>query len=222
MRDGLRRLVEVRPSPRRWPTALNAALALVLPGLALTLAGQPTLGLVASNGAFLTLYLGDRTPAQRARRLPLLAVGLFASGALAVVAAPVPVLGTLVLAAIAFAAAVLTLGLRVGPPGAVFFVMIPGIVGSLVAPPSLGGAGDDPLLVLGVLALGLAFAYLIVVAPLVVPSVRARSRAAGPRRPCGSRSPTSRGSCCSASASRSSSPRPSASRSACTAPIGCS
>ncbi|WP_210508820.1 FUSC family protein [Naasia sp. SYSU D00057] len=183
IRDGLRRLIEVRPSPRRWPIATGAAIALAVPALAFTLAGEPALGLVASNGAFLTLHLGDRPAAQRARRLPFVAAGLFAGAALAALAAPVPVLGTLVLAGIALAAAVLTLGYRAGPPGSVFFVMVPGIIGSLVAPRSLGGAGDDPLVVLGVLAVGLAFAYLVVLAPLALPAVRARSRDAGPPAP---------------------------------------
>jgi Fusaric acid resistance protein-like len=183
LRDEVLRLFEMRPSPRRWPTALNASVALVLPALALILAGQPTLGLVASNGAFLTLYLGDRPTAHRARRLPLVAAGLFGGAVLGAAAAPIPVLGTLVLAAITLAAAVLTLGLRVGPPGSVFFAMVPGVIGALVAPRAAGGAGNAPIVVLAALAFGLAVAYLVVVAPLVLPAIRKRGRDAGASAP---------------------------------------
>jgi hypothetical protein len=179
----LKRLLEVRPSPRRWPIALNAAVALALPALVLTLAGEPRLGLLASNGAFLTLYLGDRPLAHRARRLSLVGAGLFAAAGLASLTAGIPALATAVVAAIALVSAVLTLGLRVGPPGGVFFAMVPGVVASLVAPLSAGGSAMAPGTVLAVLALGLVVGYLVVVAPLVVPAVRARSAGAGPAAP---------------------------------------
>ncbi|WP_210478821.1 FUSC family protein [Naasia sp. SYSU D00948] len=179
----LRRVVEFRPSPRRWPIALNGAIALALPAVTLTLAGQPTLGLVASNGAFLALYLGDRPLLHRARRLPLIGAGLFASAALAVLVAPFPVLTTVLIAAIAIAAAVLTVGLRVGPPGSVFFAMVPGVMASMVAPAEDGGAGLDAGPLLGVLALGLVVAYLVVVAPLAVPAVLRRARSEPPPAP---------------------------------------
>jgi len=179
----LRRLVEVRPSPRRWPIAVNGGLALALPAVTLTLLGQPTLGLVASNGAFLALYLGDRPLLHRARRLPLIAAGLFASAVLAVLVAPFPLLTTVMIAAIAVTAAILTVGLRVGPPGSVFFAMVPGVMASMVAPVDHGGAGLDPLALLGVLAFGLVVAYLVVIAPLIVPAVRRRARADQPPAP---------------------------------------
>ncbi|BDZ47617.1 hypothetical protein [Naasia aerilata] len=184
----LRRLVEVRPAAaRRWPTALNASVALALPALVLTLAGEPKLGLLASNGAFLTLYLGDRPLGHRARRLPLVGAGLFLAAALATLTAGNTVVATVVVAAIALASAILTLGLRVGPPGGVFFAMVPGLAAALVAPMATGGSGMSPVTLLAVLALGLVVGYLVVIAPS---SCRACGRARPPadRRPrCASR-----------------------------------
>ena len=81
------------------------------------------------------------------------------------------------LAAVTIAAAVLVLGFAVGPPGVLFFVLIAGVTGRLTAPPSAGGAGLDPRIVLGMEAAGCVLAYLVAVMPLVVPAVRRREAA---------------------------------------------
>jgi hypothetical protein len=84
------------------------------------------------------------------------------------------VLGLVVLFVVAATSSVLCLGLGVGPPGALFFVLVAGVSGHVSGPAKLGGGGDvDGRLVLGTLALGLAIAYLVVLAPLVLPRVRA-------------------------------------------------
>jgi uncharacterized membrane protein YccC len=75
---------------------------------------------------------------------------------------------------------VLCLGFAVGPPGALFYVLVAGVSGHVAGPVGLGGGGVDGWLVIGMLALGLLTAYLVVLAPLVLPSVRAADSAIEP------------------------------------------
>jgi hypothetical protein len=103
-------------------------------------------------------------------------LGLLASVALGAASGGNPVAAPIVLAVVAIGAVLLVSATAVGPPGALFPVLGAGVTSRLVGPPSAGGDGLDPLLVLGCSAAGAAFAYLVVVAPLVVPSVRRRDR----------------------------------------------
>ena len=172
-RSDLRSVFELRPSPPRWHIALQGAVAIGLPTLGFALAGRPELGLLASSGAFLALYLTSRSRRDRIRMLPLLAAGFLAASGLGIVASGSPVLALVALFAVAAVSAVLCLGFAVGPPGALFFVLVTGVSGHVAGPAALGGGGIDGLLVLGMLALGLATAYAVVLAPLLLPSVRA-------------------------------------------------
>jgi len=179
-RADLRSVFELRPSPPRWRIAVQGAVAIGLPTLGFALAGRPELGLLASSGAFLALYLTSRSRRQRARNLPLLAAGFLAASALGVLASDSAALGLVVLFVVAAVSAVLCLGFAVGPPGAFFFVLVAGVSGDVTTPAARGGAGVDGWLVLGMLALGLATAYLIVVAPLALPRVRAADALVAP------------------------------------------
>jgi hypothetical protein len=172
-RSDLRSIFELRPSPPRLYVAVQGAVAIGIPTVGFALAGRAELGLLASSGAFLALYLTTRSRVDRARRLPLLALGFLAASALGIAASGSLVLGLLVLFVVAAVSSVLCLGLGVGPPGALFFVLVAGVSGHVAGPADLGGGGVDGWLVLGALALGLAIAYLVVLAPLVLPKVRA-------------------------------------------------
>jgi len=173
----LRELVAFRDSPVRWPVATQAGLSMALPIAIFSLAGRPDLGLLASSGAFLSLYLAYRSRRSRATWLPVIAAGLFGSALLGVVTAPHPVLALWTVAVVATVASVSLFGLHVGPPGAVFFVLVCGVSGHLTAPVSEDGAGLPGARVLGMLAVGLAVAYLVTMAPLLLPRVRERDRA---------------------------------------------
>lgn len=171
----LRELFVLRPSPGRLPIATQAGLAMGLPITIYTLAGRPQLGLLASTGAFTALYLATRSRQDRAKFLPLIALGLVASSAIGVATASSLVGSLIALFVVAAVSAPLCFGLGVGPPGALFFILITGVSSRLTAPTRLEGAAIPGELVLGMLAVGCLIAYLVVLAPLVVPRVRRRA-----------------------------------------------
>jgi hypothetical protein len=177
VRADFRSLFELRPSPSRWPIALQAAVAIGIPTVGFALAGRSDLGLLASTGGFLALYLTNRSRRERAAKLPFIALGLIAAASLGVLASGSLLTALLAVFAIAVVSATLCLGLSVGPPGALFFVLIGGVATHLAAPTSIGGAGIDGALVVGLLVLGCAISYLVVLSPLLRPAVRRRDAA---------------------------------------------
>ena len=177
IRADFRSLFELRPSPTRWPIALQAAVAIGIPTVGFALAGRSDLGLLASTGGFLALYLAGRSRRERAARLPVIALGLIASVSLGVLASGSLLGSLLAVFAIAVVSATLCLGFSVGPPGALFFVLVGGVATHLAAPPAIGGAGIDGALIVGLLVLGCVISYLVVLSPLLLPSVRRRDAA---------------------------------------------
>lgn len=182
IRSDLRSIFELRPSPPRLFVALQGAVAIGIPTVGFALAGHAELGLLASSGAFLALYLTTRSRRDRAAKLPLLALGFIVAAALGIAASGSTVLGLIVLFVVAAASAILCLGFNVGPPGALFFVLVAGVSGHVAGPAELDGGNVDGWLVLGMLALGNLIAYLVVLAPLVRPKARAAD-ATLPREP---------------------------------------
>jgi hypothetical protein len=107
--------------------------------------------------------------------LPLVAAGLVLSAAIGVATSGSAPLAIAAAWAVAIVATVITLGFSVGPPGSMFFVLVAGVSAHITSD------GVDGLLLIGMVALGSAIAYLVVLAPLIVPSVR-RSQAHAPMR----------------------------------------
>jgi len=173
----LRPLIRLQESPVRWPVALQAGLSMGLPVALLTLLGRPDLGLLTSSGAFASLYLAYRSRRTRAVWLPVISAGLFLSATLGVLTAHHPALALVTMAALTAVSSLVMFGLHVGPPGAVFFVLSAGVSGHLTSPATAGGAGLSPRVVLGMLLVGLAVAYAVTMAPMLLPGVRARDRA---------------------------------------------
>jgi len=158
----------------QWPTAVTATAAVALPLLVFAVAGQLTLGLTASLGSFLVLHLPDRSRHERAVRLPAMMAGFLLAAMIGIVTGT-SLLGSLVaMLVVAVVSSLLGLGFAVGSPGSMFYVLITGAMGTLTAPASLQGAGLNPGVAIGMLVIGMATAYLVVLAPLVVPSVRRR------------------------------------------------
>jgi len=156
----------------QWPSALEAAAAMTLPLLGFTLAGQTTLGLTASLGAFLVLHLPDESRRARASRLPVIMVGFFIAALIGIATAASLLGGIAAMLVVAVVSSFLGLGFAVGSPGSMFYVLIAGAMGALTAPTSLRGAGLSPSLALVMLLVGMVTAYLVVLAPLTLPSVR--------------------------------------------------
>ena len=167
-------LFTLRAAPPQWRLGVQAAVAIMLPPFVFTLAGQPTLGLIASLGSFLVLHLPDRSRRERALELPVIMVG-FVVAAVAGILTSASLVGNLVaMLIVAVVSSFLGLGLAVGSPGSMFYVLITGAVGALVAPVSAEGSGFDPLLALILLGVGMLTAYVVVLAPLLTPGGRRR------------------------------------------------
>jgi hypothetical protein len=175
----IRSLFVFRPSPTRWPIAVGAGLAIGLPISILTLLGQPQLGLIASTGGFLALYMSNRTRRERAKLLPLIGLGLIFSGAVGIVSSSSVLFSLIALFLLTVAGSVVLLGFGAGPPGGLFFMLVAGASIRLTAPTDLDGVGLNGWLVLGMLCIGAVIAYVVILVPLLAPRVRARDKEAG-------------------------------------------
>lgn len=159
-----RGLVSLGGSGRRWPVAVQAALAISVPIVVFTLAGAPTFGLQACLGAFTVLYVAGSSLSVRARVLPIVAVALVLSataGSLLSVSVLLSVVGLVVITAVA---SILAFGFRLGPPGPLFFPLVYGASAHITAPVDDVRA-VDPLLFVALVASGCAFAYVVAIAP---------------------------------------------------------
>ncbi|USQ76892.1 FUSC family protein [Ornithinimicrobium cryptoxanthini] len=152
---------EVRP-PTRWPIAARASLAVAIPLTITTLTGHHTWGLLCGTGVFTVLYGAGRPLRSRARVLLLVAVGLIGCMALGTLASGNALLSVLVTALVGAVATFLAHALRLGPPGAFFFVLLVGIGGYL---PS---RGLDPWSMVGATALGASIAVPIALFDLLL------------------------------------------------------
>jgi uncharacterized membrane protein YccC len=111
----------------RWGAGLRAALAIGTPMGLFTLAGHQDMGLLAGLGGFTALYGTDRPLAQQLRLLPVVALGLMACAALGAAVAHNPWWTAMALVAVTAVAATLSWGVRLGPPGALLFVLVAAI-----------------------------------------------------------------------------------------------
>lgn len=129
-RTDVRSALRLAPSPPRLKIAIKAAAAMALTlggGLALT--GSLSAGALASLGAFTVLY-GPTTAARWRLRLMLaVGVGLVATAAIGAFTAPLGWIDVPAMALTGGVAALLCQALRLGPPGALFFVLVHGVAG---------------------------------------------------------------------------------------------
>ncbi|MFF2631847.1 FUSC family protein [Microbacterium sp. NPDC058021] len=162
-------LFRLTPAPApRWPLALQAAVAMVAPIVVFTLLGAPELGYRAAAGAFVIIHASALPPVERARLLPFIGGGLLAAAALGVACAHVPALSLAGLIVVALLAAAAMYGFALGAPGPLFFVLIYGLSGQIAAALD----ATESLAYLGILALGIGFAYLLALTPLLWPGIR--------------------------------------------------
>nr|WP_314845075.1 FUSC family protein [uncultured Microbacterium sp.] len=152
----------------RWPLATQAALGIAVPIGVMTLLGQASLGYIAASGAFTVLFVGSAPVRDRARVLPFVAAGLIVSAALGVLVAPDAWLVSIGVVVVAVVSAALSFGFRLGPPGPLFFVLVFGLSGHVVVSGAI-----PPAVYLAALAAGCVFSYLVAMAPLLLPRVRA-------------------------------------------------
>lgn len=179
-RRGLHALVRLNDGPWRWSAGVQAGLAASIPLGLFTISGHQAEGLVAMLGAFTALYFARFQLVDRLRLMPVIAAGFVIATAIGTFSSAN--IGPTVLSLISVAAisCTLTFRLAIGPPGPMMFVLVAGVSGHITAPARLGGSGADPLRITQLVAIGAFSAYLITVAPLVLPVVR---RGQGPPLP---------------------------------------
>ena len=177
-----RSLVSFAPSSRRWPMGVQAGLAMAIPVIVFTLLGNTGLGLQASMGAFTALYCASLSRTDRIRVLPLVGAGFVASAAVGALSSFSTLSLAVGLIVVGLAAIILSQGFRLGPPGPMMFTLVAGAAGVITGPPALGGAGLDGLTLVLLVTGGSTLAYLLVIAPLAVPSIARRHGPATPMR----------------------------------------
>src|SRR6476469_686895 len=122
-RNPVRRLFTVNPVRGRLPFALRAAFCVAVPVLIGWTVGDIAAGLMATIGAFTSLYGSGRPYLNRAVHLGVIAICFSVAVALGNWAAAVPWVGVLTVSVIAMAAVLVCNALSVGPPGAYMFVL---------------------------------------------------------------------------------------------------
>ncbi|MPV37539.1 FUSC family protein [Georgenia subflava] len=155
-----------------WPTALRAALAIGIPLTSLTLAGHHDFGLMTSTGAFTVLYGAGRPARSRLRLLLAVAGGLVLASALGAFTAGIGWAAIVLLTAVGAVATFACHALRVGVPGAFFFVMVAGVAGYI---PSNGDI--SPAMMVAATAIGAGCAVPIALADLLGRPDRPQERA---------------------------------------------
>ncbi|MGR4011084.1 FUSC family protein [Leucobacter sp. 1207-22] len=150
------------PGPRQW-IALRAAASMGVPLAIGTLLGGPGIGLQVGTGAFTALFFADLPAAERARSLPFVGALLFGCAALGGWLAQWPLASAIGLVLAAVLSSAISYGLRFGPPGPVFFVLMYGLAGTIAGPQSPVPLGEFLL----ALAVGIVFAYVIALLPLL-------------------------------------------------------
>lgn len=162
-----------RPAVPRWPVACKAAVAMAVPLLVTGLAGDMTLGFVASLGVFTVLYAPTAPIRLRALVTACVAVALVACAALGSLTAGHPAAAVTALAVVGAVAAFTCNALLVGPPGAYFFVLVVGVAGTMVA------HGIDRGEIVAATAAGAAWGFVVGLSDLVADPHAPERRAVG-------------------------------------------
>ncbi|RLP83150.1 FUSC family protein [Mycetocola lacteus] len=165
-------LVRFAPGGPRWPAAVQAGIAMFLPITIGTALGAPQLGLLAGTGAFAAMYGGGISRLDRVRALPFVVIALILSAGLGVLGSGSHATALIVVLISGILSSILSAGYNVGAPGAFMFTLVTGIGVQLAAPHSSGGAGLPGWEVISLVAAGAILAYLVVIAPLIVPRIR--------------------------------------------------
>ena len=122
-RNPVRQLLVVNDVQPPWPFALRATVCIAVPVLIGWAADDLAAGLIATIGAFTSLYGSGRPYLNRGAHLGVIAVCFSLAVALGDWAAEVAWVGVLTVSVIAIAAVLVCNALAVGPPGAYMFVL---------------------------------------------------------------------------------------------------
>ena len=155
-RQVARGLFELRPAPPgRWMFALRAGICMGTPVFVGWLEGNTSAGLMASIGAFTSLYGSGRPYLSRASHLALIALSFAAVVMLGMWTQPHNLLVPIVVALIAMIATWLSNALQIGPPGAYLFTL------ACAAAGAMQGIQVSPVHAAGLVLSGGAFAWVM-------------------------------------------------------------
>ena len=152
-------------------------MAMGVPMVVLTLAGHEAEGLIASMGAFTALYYATMRRGDRVKVLPLIGAGFVLAATLGVLTSSHVWWTVLALNVVAIVATLVAFAIRLGPPGPMMFVLVAGVTNGMAA---AGAGGGDRWRLPALVAIGALGAYLVVIAPLALPSQRHREGTAAP------------------------------------------
>ena len=162
-REAVETITTLNDAPWRWAQGIQAALAMGLPAAIFTVSGHQAQGMIASLGGFVTLYCADRGAKYRMFILPFVAAGLIIASAIGILSAFNEWLTIASLVLVTALAVVFTIGVQLGPPGPIMFILISAVCSHLAAPVHLGGAALPGYMILALIAEGAGIAYLVVV-----------------------------------------------------------
>lgn len=127
LRGEIAQLTTLKPHRRPWQMPLAAALAIGLPLLCGVFVGRLDLGLIASLGGLVFLYLPETPLAHRMVTIMACAFGMVACYALGAASHLVPMLLVPLLTIVAILVTMVCRVYRIGPPGSLFFIMVAAI-----------------------------------------------------------------------------------------------
>ena len=171
-REAVDAITTLHDAPWRWKEGVQAGLAMGIPAAIFTVAGQQSQGMVASFGGFLSLYCADRSTKERMIALPFVAAGLIVAAALGVLSAFHEWLTIISLVLVTALSVVFTIGIQLGPPGPIMFILTSAVCNHLAAPVHLGGTALQGDLVVMLVAEGAVIAYLVVIGVSIFVSSR--------------------------------------------------
>ncbi|MHC2990141.1 hypothetical protein OB13_00490 [Pontibacter sp. HJ8] len=172
--QALKSLVSLNEGPWRWSVGVQAALAMGLITGSFTLFGYQSYGLIASLGGFTALYCASMRRIDRVRILPMIVAGFALVSLLGVLCSVNVWLYIACLIVVAAMACIFTLGASIGAPGPLMFVLVCAVTGHIAAHNDPARSNLNNLAIPLLVALGATLAYLVAIAPLLVPSVRRR------------------------------------------------
>ena len=168
-RGSLQSLLGFSDGPWRWSAGVQGGVATAVPLAGFTLTGHQSLGLIASLGAFTALYGSTLRLGNRLRALPLVAIGFVTASVLGVLCGTNVWLSIACLVAVAAVACTIVLGVGLGPPGPMQFVLVAGVSGHLAALTRLSVPSSDVFAIPALVAVGAFSAYLLVIVLLALP-----------------------------------------------------
>ena len=155
--------------PWRWSAGIEGGVATAVPIAAFTLAGQQSLGLIASLGTFTALYCTTVRLGDRLRALPIVAIGFVTASLLGILCSANAWLNVACLVAVAAIACIVVFGVGLGPPGPMQFVLVAGVSGHLAAVMRLSAPSLEVLAIPALVAVGAFSAYLLVIVLVALP-----------------------------------------------------